>query len=307
MSIRGFSPENNDKSRIFGSLRLYNASKSMTAKSVRTHGKTILEIYGLAFDQVEHVSEDVLPLGLADDGDTNQWRKVVSDWELSLQRYDERASYVGGGEVADAFWRTLCGNCEYIRSESSAGLCRAQDTLEHGYNQWRSADIKRRRTTSIVGGYWQESDVGEQTFSPGDAQTERKNAFHYALSFSACGRKFFTTSRGYMGLGPASIASGDSVFIVAGSRVPFALRPSSKIIRCNQAMTETMIISGTERTFISAGAQSKGMAPQAGQGRCNDMHAECYSLVGDVYLHGIMDGEARSLPGLDDPRPIFLT
>lgn len=306
--IRGFSPENNDKSRIFGSLQLYNAARSLPPKSARTHGKTILELHGLKFDHVQHVSEDVLPLGLADDGDTNQWRKVICDWEALLQhQYGQKSHYISGGDIADAFWRTLCGDCEYIRSESSAGLVRAQQSLEQGYHQWRSTDITRRRMTSIVGGYWQETKVGEQTFSPGDPRTERKNAFHYALSFAACGRRFFTTKSGYMGLGPASIAPGDSVFIVAGSRVPFVLRPSFRTVpSCTQAVTETMLLSGTERTFITAGAQSKGMAPQAGRGICNDEHTECHFLVGDVYLHGIMDGEARNLPGLDAPGPIYL-
>lgn len=61
-------------------------------------------------------------------------------------------------------------------------------------------------------------------------------------------RSFFTTKKGYMGLGPNAIRPGDLVCVFFGAEVPHILRPK-------------------------------------------DGH---YQLVGDAYVHGIMEGEAMA-------------
>jgi hypothetical protein len=237
----------------------------------------------------------VLPPQVAEEGSTAGWCKVIADWELLLQKqYSEKSAYAGGGTIEDAFWRTLCGDCEHIRSEAFTGLRRAESTLQYGYDRWRTADTKRRRMTSIVGGYWQESGAAEGGFTKGDVQTERKNAFHYALEYAASGRRLFVTEMGYLGLGPPDMVPGDCVYIVAGSRVPFLLRPGPRT-GCNKAETETLMISGTDRTFITAGSRAKVLEnSQAELERCSEKHEDCFFLVGDVYLHGIMDGQVGS-------------
>ncbi|KAJ8104531.1 hypothetical protein ONZ43_g7804 [Nemania bipapillata] len=70
------------------------------------------------------------------------------------------------------------------------------------------------------------------------------------------GRRPFCSQNGYVGLGPADLAVGDTVAIPYGSAVPFAFRRSS-----------------------GGGGDGEGEV------------AATYQLVGEVYVFGIMDGE----------------
>jgi hypothetical protein len=75
------------------------------------------------------------------------------------------------------------------------------------------------------------------------------------LSFS--GRRFCTTRRGYIGFVPPGTQQGDMVSIFLGTQTPFIIRPSSRFV---YASHETI---------------SKGF----------------YRLIGEAYMHGMMDGE----------------
>src|SRR5262249_34310553 len=77
-----------------------------------------------------------------------------------------------------------------------------------------------------------------------------------AVTSATTNRRFFLTEQGYMGLGPMNMQVGDVVYILCGGNTPFLLR--------------------------TAGAKS---VPEVGE-------RECKILVGDCYVHGIMDGEA---------------
>ncbi|KAI9157896.1 heterokaryon incompatibility protein-domain-containing protein [Paramyrothecium foliicola] len=67
-------------------------------------------------------------------------------------------------------------------------------------------------------------------------------------------QSFFVTEKGHMGIGPPGIRKGDAVWVLGGGRVPFVLRPTK-----------------------SASAQTGGNG--------------LFSLVGDAFVYGIMDGE----------------
>ncbi|KAB8263633.1 heterokaryon incompatibility protein-domain-containing protein [Aspergillus pseudonomiae] len=69
------------------------------------------------------------------------------------------------------------------------------------------------------------------------------------------GRLLYRTKRGYIGLGPWSVQAGDEVWVIAGARTPFVLRKS----------------------LID-----------------NSSDTERRSLIGETYVHGIMDGELIS-------------
>ncbi|KAF7555877.1 hypothetical protein G7Z17_g1800 [Cylindrodendrum hubeiense] len=74
-----------------------------------------------------------------------------------------------------------------------------------------------------------------------------------AVNRASWNREFFVTENGYMGIGPVGVRPGDEVWNLIGGHVPFILRLSS-------------------------------------QNRC-DGGDRCYRLVGESYVHGIMDGE----------------
>jgi hypothetical protein len=65
----------------------------------------------------------------------------------------------------------------------------------------------------------------------------------------------FITKEGYLGLGPHNMQIGDEIHIVAGGNCPLVLRKAS-------------------------------------HGQSTQSANPTYTLVGDCYLHGVMDGEA---------------
>ena len=77
----------------------------------------------------------------------------------------------------------------------------------------------------------------------------------------AAGRKLITTAKGYLGLGTSLARKGDAICILRGCSMPVILRP---------------VVDGT---------------------RCED--ATRWTLVGECYVHGIMDGEATEFAEAD--------
>ncbi len=72
--------------------------------------------------------------------------------------------------------------------------------------------------------------------------------YELAARNRSCNSSFFITKKGYCGLGPNALRSGDMVCVLYGGAVPFVLRPKK----------------------------------------------ELYQLIGEAYVHGIMEGEAIS-------------
>ncbi|KAH8885913.1 hypothetical protein GQ53DRAFT_626498, partial [Thozetella sp. PMI_491] len=66
-------------------------------------------------------------------------------------------------------------------------------------------------------------------------------------------REFFVTENGYIGIGPAGMRPGDEAWSLIGGHVPFILRRSTQ--------------DGVKSVY------------------------ESYQLVGESYVHGVMDGE----------------
>jgi hypothetical protein len=132
-------------------------------------------------------------------------------------------AYVGGGTVASAFWRTLCGDIEHHRDRLSvhSEFRRTSEERLSTYNDWRSEDVRSRRRTSLIAGYWQESGRGA------DLATKDRNAFHYAVDCASGWRRFFVTKLGFIGSGPQDTTAGDGSLIVPGLRVPFLFRSTS--------------------------------------------------------------------------------
>jgi hypothetical protein len=81
-------------------------------------------------------------------------------------------------------------------------------------------------------------------------------------------RHIFIAKDGYLGPGPEGLRIGDHVFILSGSNIPFALRALDKK-------------------------------------KIGEFQAR-YRLVGDFYVHGIMNGEMYENPWFEDPRYLIL-
>lgn len=78
----------------------------------------------------------------------------------------------------------------------------------------------------------------------------------------AVGRRFITTEKGYIGFAPEKCEKGDLIVILPGGDVPYTLRPEP----------------------IADDLREQGHGSSS-----------CYTILGDSYVHGIMDGEAFDL------------
>ncbi|KAK4170148.1 hypothetical protein QBC43DRAFT_1047 [Cladorrhinum sp. PSN259] len=157
---------------------------------------------------------------------------------ISSKSYSE---YTAGGSLSDVFCPTICGDVEYNRYSSHGELWRVSNGLHSTYLGWLNMDTKRRRTTSLIGGYRQESYASESELTQEDSELEKRNAFHYTIKRANGGRTNFITQKGYIRIGPKGMTSGDGVLVVSGSRVPFVLRPVYGSLTCRQMSVETLI------------------------------------------------------------------
>lgn len=80
-------------------------------------------------------------------------------------------------------------------------------------------------------------------------------------------RRFAVTRRGYFVLGPDALQTGDVVVVLRGGKVPFVLRK------------------------VSVGG---------GGGGGDDDNEERWVLVGECYVHGLMDGEGWDVEGVEE-------
>jgi len=89
--------------------------------------------------------------------------------------------------------------------------------------------------------------------------------FEKVLAVTARYRTLFVTQKGYLGIGTTGIKEGDDVYVFYGGKVPFITRSKE----------ETGDLGSTETT-----------------------HKRC-ELIGDCYLHGVMEGELIKEPEED--------
>ncbi|KAK7718441.1 hypothetical protein SLS64_002396 [Diaporthe eres] len=158
------------------------------------------------------------------------------------------------------------------------------------YEDWCKVDKSANRRTSIIGGTWQGIVSPEEQVAH-----KRRNDYKLAVECAANGRSFFITQKGRLGIGPPSLRPDDAVYILHGSRVPMILRKSGTSRSCQDKVVEKLVLSTDEaQAKISAGDQIKAnMAAGRETSRfsvCNERHEDCYKVIGDAYVHGIMDG-----------------
>jgi hypothetical protein len=83
-----------------------------------------------------------------------------------------------------------------------------------------------------------------------------------------------------MGIGPADLRKGDKVYVFSGGNVPFILRECVD----GSTITDPRDISGSLENLAPEGACTKPRAKITG--------SSCASLVGEAYVHSIMNGES---------------
>ena len=215
-------------------------------------------------------------------------------------------TYINGQDRVEAFWRTLIVDStvdgrtpsheewgpafrEYLMVYNSVFLLKAQ---KQGDQQYRIATQRMEpllalakstpEATSLIPSleetlqrkdiyaYLEETRKKAAACRLGRLSDEREDAsfdemqqnmvrieekgFPYGrqLNNTLVTRRLFRTDNGLLGLGPRSLQTGDHVFVLLGARVPFVLRPIQLV----------------------GGSRNR------------------YEMVGEAYIHGIMQGEA---------------
>lgn len=250
---------------------------------INIHGQTLLETKGYCVDRISMVqNSNATPEDL---------QARVSNWRSQFA-WPDNAAYVHGGSIKTAFWRMICGDVIYV-PEASKERERFRKALAHdvkAFEDWCRVDKSANRRTSIIGGTWQGILSPEE-----QAAHKRRNDYKLAVECAANGRSFFVTQKGRLGIGPPSLRPDDAVYILHGSKVPMILRSSGTSRICRNKVLEKLVLSNDEsQATFSAGDRNKGKVA-AGRGAsrssaCNEDHADCYWMIGDAYVHGIMDG-----------------
>jgi hypothetical protein len=97
------------------------------------------------------------------------------------------------------------------------------------------------------------------SLSPEDLYDEEVRHVHSAINSTTVGRRFIVAENGHVGFAPESCEEGDLQVVLPGGRMPYVLRPQS-----------------------SSNAENE---------RQDDEGEEHYKILGDAYIHGVMDGE----------------
>jgi hypothetical protein len=105
----------------------------------------------------------------------------------------------------------------------------------------------------------------ESGLKPSTKAPDMNAKFYFTLQISLLDRRFAISEKGYFGLVPEETQPGDRICILYGGQTPFILRRVKEV-------RETL---------------EKGSRDLGGNGAI-------YQLVGECYIHGIMDGEAYS-------------
>ncbi|QDS68042.1 hypothetical protein FKW77_009687 [Venturia effusa] len=153
----------------------------------------------------------------------------------------------------DRFLRTICADVFYT------------DAKTEGRQPRRMNDSDLKRPFPLYRGI--QKSVEEEL----DAEAE------LSIRFAATRRRFFLTDNGTMGLAPLDTRARDLIFILPGGRTPFVLRKGRLMDRPAEAQ-RLSVFDGHSDEFVLYYRSTSRIAS--------------YSMVGDCYAHGFMDGEA---------------
>ncbi|KAH6720640.1 heterokaryon incompatibility protein-domain-containing protein [Leptodontidium sp. MPI-SDFR-AT-0119] len=190
---------------------------------------------------------------------------LVRAWGSTVSFYTENMnnSHVPIKRLDESFVKALCADIAHPDSHIGGS--------------------KRRRATKteleeIVSWIWQLGGV------PGPVELWERLSHQHSLSVSTeirkispsmlasiqtatFKRRLFITNTGFLGIGPAGLQTGDNLYLLLGGTAPFILREAS--IRKVPLIANRPVLGSVERV--------------------------CSEIIGDCYVHGLMDGEGLGL------------
>ncbi|KAK0507070.1 hypothetical protein JMJ35_010528 [Cladonia borealis] len=175
-------------------LNFHTAGNSQVVARWQT-GSRVLELDGICYDTIETVSNSSLDRQTEDEN-------VVLEW------LDLAEPLIRRGFRIEGFWRALIG-------ERKKGDFPGPEQYGTPFDSYLA------HAKSHQQGHTQILDTRRRQDSSGITNPLVKQA---TLGYVAPNRKFFTTTKDLIGLGPRSMCKGDIICIMSGGRVPYVLR-----------------------------------------------------------------------------------
>ena len=230
--------------------RSFNAAGSSNLRSTLRQEGDILHLAGFPLDVVHRHGEPLAYDRKADLTDDQNQINAIKTWNAVLESWSEVTEsagpadmmYPGGGTYRDAYWRTLLSDhLTEVGTYLGERVSELDETRYRGWSQWFH-DLVRK------------PDTCKTTFYRDTLASQRDlDRFDWTIMNMNYNRKLFSTSNGYVGMGPADMRQGDTVLLLSGGRTPFVAREAEAL----------------------GSAQNKS-----------------WHLIGYAYVHGLMDGEA---------------
>jgi Heterokaryon incompatibility protein (HET) len=249
----------------YAQIYLYKATGERPLKLSPTADLSILGLYCIKSDTITSVA--AASVGIDDDIQTyKQWHLFAGLHQNPSRSYSKTCTW------HEAYWRTLCADTVFQSSETTdqLGIRRARPEDAEAYACWcMNADGSPFRPSGLTS-----EEQAPMRHYPGfeelgETLSSDALAFGITLYTSTLRRRLFLTKRGYLGLGRTDTSVGDKVVLLVGGSTPFIVR-----------RTPDAVVRGE----IPADA--------------------LYALIGDCYVHGLMDGEGMEL-GIKE-EPIYL-
>lgn len=251
----------------------YNASRGLAPQIQYLEADDVMKVRGIRFDTITAVG----PIYCIDSKNVSERASTPppAAWE---RQASELKSYPNGDPLRWVFAFTLIGGASLSAILLNDSKHRVNiDAINLWFLCWY-----------MKYGNWHLASKEEASNFPElmDWDQQSQNAcayeYQYAIQKHSIGQVFFTTQKGYMGLGGLDCKPGDLVCILYGGRTPFILRRRSH--------------EGTPRS-LPVGDKVADVG---------DVDSETFEFIGDCYIHGIMYGETLDLAGYDSARDFLI-
>ncbi|OAG03606.1 HET-domain-containing protein [Paraphaeosphaeria sporulosa] len=264
------------------SLGMYNASGGHSSP-VRLHLQhSILEASGWYVDYVIAVGD------VSRHTQISEALAAIRSWHFETKRHEElHSSYPTGCTYDEAFWRTLIADIVHSPSSGDLGHMWRKNNDTASYRRATREDFEAYRSWRMWSRCIARDTLSRTaTFTQGDLD-DGISSIHYAFKTATTSRRFFITSKGYIGFGPRTTQLGHEVWILSNSKVPFLLSAthtpaqlphlgrSHNIKKCTASPLTTLV--------RPDGRDSR-------DAMCNKPHG-CRTMAGDCFVYGLMDGE----------------
>lgn len=134
---------------------------------------------------------------------------------------------------------------------------------------------------------------------PQEARWVKPDARRYyeALCHACSNRRLFVTKKGYIGLGPGSVHPGSEIFLLSGGELPMILekcQPKTPVSNLRVWTMKDAHGNPLPSEEVMATVNSIGLPPGYADNERPDGPDPGFSVVGESYVYGIMDGQMES-------------